>query len=82
MIQLIPNIPKVCLLTLTNCSAVTDSVIIQLVEYCPYLSGLDIGGCKNITDKSLDALAQLQNLLWLTISKTYVCLYQRCNFKT
>lgn len=50
----------------------SDIVIEHLVKYCPHLLGIDIGGCKNITDKSLEALAQLENLLFITLSRTNV----------
>lgn len=77
LLNLIPNIPNIYLLTLTNCSTVTDSVIEQLALCCPNLSGLDIGGCKNVTDKALNELAKLNNLLWLTVSKTNVIIMKK-----
>lgn len=70
--KVIQKVPNLNLLLLPNCDGVTDSVIEHLVDSCPHLYGIDIAGSKNITDRSMRALAKLDNLLHLTLSRTNV----------
>ncbi|KAJ8913956.1 hypothetical protein NQ315_015194 [Exocentrus adspersus] len=60
------------LFVITNCDEVDDTVLECLSEYCPHLTGLDVGGCKNITDCGVKKLSALKNLTWLTLSQTQV----------
>ncbi|XP_074030776.1 uncharacterized protein isoform X2 [Leptinotarsa decemlineata] len=55
-----------------NCDKIDDTVLECLSNCCPNLMGLDIRGCKNVTDCGVKYLSKLRNLVWLTFSNTQV----------
>ena len=65
------NYPTIKYLELSN-SNITDNGIKKIVEYCPQIERLNIWGCKNVTDKSLDYLRGLWSLEKLHLHGTQV----------
>ena len=63
--------PTIKHLELSN-SDITDNGIKKIVEYCPQIEILNVWGCKNITDKSLDYLRGLWKLKKLHLHGTKV----------
>ena len=39
-----------------SCRRITDATLLSLVDGCPRLAGLDVGGCYNLTSDSLSKL--------------------------
>lgn len=60
------------MLTIAKCVAINDDVVEAIAENCHNLAGLDLDGCENISDKSLESLAAMKNLKWLILSNTKV----------
>ncbi|XP_018572656.1 protein AMN1 homolog [Anoplophora glabripennis] len=63
---------QLCLFVITNCEEVNDGVLECLTDHCSHLMGLDVGGCKNVTDDGVKRLSTLKNLTWLTFSQTQI----------
>ncbi|KAJ8938923.1 hypothetical protein NQ318_011684 [Aromia moschata] len=72
LVNLLKQTNQLYLLVITHCEEVNDSVLECLSKYCPNLMGLDIGGCKNVTDVGIKYLSALRNLTWLTFSQTQI----------
>ncbi len=65
------DFPSIKQLELSN-SKITDDGIKKIVEYCPQIERLNIWGCKNVTDKSLEYLRGLWKLEKLNLHGTKV----------
>ena len=70
-IDALKDYPTIKYLELSN-SNITDNGIKKIVEYCPQIERLNIWGCKNVTDKSLDYLRGLWKLEKLHLHGTKV----------
>lgn len=72
LIKFVSSCKKLHLLQVSNCSGVSDEVLISISINCPDLAGLDVAGCTNVTDIALEQMSNMQNLTWLTFSSTQV----------
>ncbi|KAK5644090.1 hypothetical protein RI129_007935 [Pyrocoelia pectoralis] len=72
LINFLSPLENLFLLQLSNCHCVNDEVLVTLSKSCPALSGLDVGGCVQVTDISVEAISVVRNLQWLTLSGTQV----------
>ncbi|KAI4463467.1 hypothetical protein MML48_4g00014156 [Holotrichia oblita] len=72
LLEVIPYLKELRMLTLSKCTVVNDDVIISIAEHCPKLTTLDLHSCVNITDVALYKLAHLKHLNWVTLSNTKV----------
>ncbi|GLV35174.1 F-box and leucine-rich repeat protein 7 [Carabus blaptoides fortunei] len=72
LIDVLPNFKYLLVLQASNCSGITDAVVDVLVDNCPNLSGLDISGCRNITDRFLIKLTKLTKLSALNMCRTNI----------
>tara|TARA_Y100000361_G_C11070602_1_gene295509 strand:- start:46 stop:795 length:750 start_codon:yes stop_codon:yes gene_type:complete len=70
-IDALKDYPTIKYLELSN-SNITDNGIKKIVEYCPQIERLNVWGCKNVTDKSLDYLRGLWKLEKLHLHGTKV----------
>lgn len=60
------------MIKLSHCIAVNDDVINTIAINCTQLAGLELTGCRDITDKSMSALASLEYLKWINLANTEV----------
>lgn len=72
LIDFLSPLEGLFVLQLSNCSAVNDDVLERVAKSCPNLSGLDVGGCGQVTDTAAGALSVMRNLQWITLSATQV----------
>ncbi|KAK9681371.1 Leucine rich repeat [Popillia japonica] len=72
LLELIPYLTELRILTLSRCTVVNEDVIISIAEHCPKLTSLDLHSCVDITDAALYKLARLKHLSWITLSNTKV----------
>lgn len=72
LIEFLQPLKNLFMLQLTNCHAVDDEVINTLSKCCPSLAGLDVGGCRQLTNKSLEAMSTMKHLQWLNFSGSQV----------
>ncbi|GJQ82389.1 hypothetical protein Trydic_g452 [Trypoxylus dichotomus] len=72
LLDLIPYLKELRMLTLSKCDTVNDDVLISVARNCPKLKGLDVHSCINITDAALLELAALEHLHWVTLSNTKI----------
>lgn len=71
MVYLIMGLPNLIELDLRACSQISDVSIVSIVKHCPKLQSINLGRHENshlITDLSIMALSELENLTTLGIS--------------
>lgn len=60
-------------LRLDECGAISDAAICAVAESCSNLTGLSLGSCSGISDRTLEALSKCQQLKFLNISWCTLC---------
>jgi F-box and leucine-rich repeat protein GRR1 len=55
--------PELVALDLTNVKGVTDETVVSLAKGCPRLQGLNLSGCRLVSDAGILAVAQHCRLL-------------------
>lgn len=71
LIEIVMGLPDLVELDLRACTLISDVAIVSIVKYCPLLENVNLGRHENanlITDLSVMALSQLQNLKTLGLS--------------